>query len=85
MPKFEDVTSYAKGEKKVPRAWEVVSGDIRITVLKDPNNWTLNWTFEPDEYLPLKATDVEKAKVEAVAYVRKKLDTALAEVKEVTP
>ena len=81
MPTWDDVSSYSRGDTdRTPNEWRYADADLRLWVhrhISYPGVWLL--TAPPfAECRKLNSTDIEKAKEEAVAFVRDRLTKALA-------
>ena len=81
MPKWDDVSSYSRGDTdRTPNEWLCYADDLRLWVHRNINYrgvWFL--TAVPfAECRKLNSADIEKAKKEAVAFVRDRLKEVLA-------
>jgi hypothetical protein len=75
MSAWNDVTSYTqseRGQDRVPRTYEIQLGEARLVVTRHiyfpADRWAMRWN---DSTSLLVATDIEDAKLEALAAVEK--------------
>lgn len=70
--KWEDVSSYSRGQDRVPNTWEIRFKDgVRIALhrLYGAEGWFVSCSSLCIERKPLKAVDADLAKTEAILFV----------------
>jgi hypothetical protein len=83
---WRDISSFSREDKdRTPRAFELRTESMRVAVHRHmyyPGRWMLSvyGTLEV-QMRPLEAEDIEDAKAEALAYVRRRLGDLLVEVR----
>lgn len=81
MANWKDITGYQRGEERIPRSWKLEIANLRLIVTRrfQCDGWYID--MEPwFAYSPLKATDGEDAKNEALLKARVALGKTLADL-----
>ena len=75
---WKDCTTYPRGDKeRVPTAWEIKSGDLRIVVTSGhiyyKGRWVMHCARLRIDTYPLSATSKKEAQLSAIEVVRQKI------------
>lgn len=84
---WTDATIYTQGEERKPRAWEIRTKTLLISVhhyVGCGEEWFVSCHDLRIERRPLKATDAEKARAEALDVVRRRVERIAADLAKVT-
>jgi hypothetical protein len=77
--KWKDITSYSRGEARIPCSFEMRVGELRLVVTRRHGceGWYADLGGALWDYRSLRSVDIEDAKNEAIAKTREFLVNAL--------